>query len=98
MKEYVEILIGASIYIPITTTGKIGDSGTIEKGTTIIIWVIIITIIIIISITIWVLITMDIGDLKKGIGEIVQIGIIEITTDIWNTGTAIDGNKDTRGT
>ena len=37
MKEYVEILIDASIYIPKTTTGKIGDSGTIEKGTTILI-------------------------------------------------------------
>ena len=33
------------------------------------------------------LITMDIGDMKNGIGEIGQTGIIEITTDIWNTVT-----------
>ena len=30
---------------------------------------------------------MDIGDMKNGIGETVQNGIIEITTDIWNTVT-----------
>ena len=51
MKEYVEILIGASIYIPITTTDKIGDFRTIEKGTTMIIGVIII-IVLVITITI----------------------------------------------
>ena len=43
-------------------------------------------------------ITMDIEDMKNGIGEIGQTGIIEITMDIWNMMTGIDGNKDTRGT
>ena len=76
-----------------------GDFRTIEKGTTTIIGVIIVIIIIlIITITIWMVITMDIEEMKNGIGEIGQTGIIEITTDIWNTVTWIDGNKDTRGT
>ena len=42
-------------------------------------------------------ITMDMEDMKNGIGEIGQTGIIEITMGIWNMMIGIAGNTDTGG-
>ena len=42
-------------------------------------------------------ITMDMEDMKNGIGEIGQTGIIEITMGIWNMIIGIAGNMDTGG-
>ena len=42
-------------------------------------------------------ITMDMEDMKNGIGEIGQTGIIEITMGIWNMIIGIAGNTDTGG-
>ena len=42
-------------------------------------------------------IKMDMEDMKNGIGEIGQTGIIEITMGIWNMIIGIAGNMDTGG-
>ena len=42
-------------------------------------------------------ITMDMEDMKNGIGEIGQTGIIEITMCMWNMMIGIAGNTDTGG-
>ena len=42
-------------------------------------------------------ITMDMEDMKNGIGEIRRTGIIGITTDIWNMMIGIAGDTDMGG-